>query len=58
MMRHFWAQNGPFASNKFFFGKLLILVLSTYYPLSLRTIFKKGFQRIQSYRDAQFLGTK
>ena len=29
-MRHFWAKNGPFASNKIFFWKLLISFSSTY----------------------------
>ena len=55
-MRHFWAQNGPFAS--IFFGKLLISFSSTYQPLSLDKILKTFFQRIQSYNDAQFLGPK
>ena len=25
-MHHFWAQNGPFAPNKKFFGKLFTLI--------------------------------
>ena len=54
-MRHFWTQNGPFAPNKLFFGKLLISFSSTYQPLSLCKILKKFFQWIQSYEDAQFL---
>ena len=29
-MRQFWAQNSPFAPNKFFFGKLSISLSSTY----------------------------
>ena len=29
-MCHIWAQNGPFAPNKIFFGKLLISFSSTY----------------------------
>ena len=29
-MYHFWAQNGPFVPNKFFWGKLLILFSSIY----------------------------
>ena len=57
-MCHFWAQNGAFATNKFFLGKLLIAFSSTYKPLSLCKIFKKLFQWIQSYEDAQFLGPK
>ena len=37
-MYHFWAQNGPFAPNKTFLGKLLRSFSSTYYSLSLRKI--------------------
>ena len=57
-MCHFCAQNGPFVPNKKFFGKLLMSFSSTYQPLSLCKIFKKFFQRIQSYEDAQFFFQK
>ena len=40
-MYHFWVQNGSFATNKFFFRKLLIPFSSTCWPLSLSKIFKK-----------------
>ena len=58
VMCHFWDQNGPFAPNKHFFGKLITSLSSTYQLLSLCKIFKTFFQRIQSYEDAQFLGPK
>ena len=57
-IHHFWAQNSPFAPNNFFFGTLSISFSSTYQPLSLCKMFKKFFQRIQSYKDVQFLGQK
>ena len=58
-MHHFGAQNGPFAPNKFFLGKLLIAFSSNYRPVSLCKIKKKkSFQQIQSYEDAEFLGPK
>ena len=56
-MRHFWAQNGPLAPNNFFW-KLLKSFSSIYWPPSLYRIFKKFFQQILSYKDAQFLGPK
>ena len=34
-MRHFWAQNGPFVMNKFFWYKPVLLPSSTYWPFSL-----------------------
>ena len=52
-MHHFWAQNGPFALNNFFYGKLLKSLSSTYYPLSLYKILKKFFKGIQSCEDVQ-----
>ena len=55
-MHHFWGQNGPFAP--IVFGKFLISLSSTYWPLSLCKILKKFFHQIQSYEDAQFLGPK
>ena len=39
-MHHFWAQNGSFAPNKFFWKKS-ISFSSTYWPLLLCKIFKK-----------------
>ena len=44
--------------TNFFWYKPLLLLSSTYWPFSLCKIFKKFFQRIQSYEDAQFLGPK
>ena len=43
---------------KFFLGKLLISLSSTYKLFSLGKILKKFFQQIQSYEDAQFLRPK
>ena len=40
------------------FLKQTILLSSTYWPFSLCKIFKKFFQRIQSYEDAQCLSPK
>ena len=58
-MHHFWAQNGPFASNNFFFGKLLISFSSlTISPFHYAKFKKKFFHQIQSYEDAQYLGPK
>ena len=48
-MQHFWAQNGPFAPNKIFFGKLLI---------SLSKILKNSASRSRVTKDVQFLGPK
>ena len=55
---HFWAQNGPFVLNKFFWYKPLLLLSSTYWPFSMGKILQKFLQRIQSYKDASFLGPK
>ena len=41
-MHHFGAQNGPFAPNKFFLGKLLVAFSSNYRPVSLCKIKKKN----------------
>ena len=49
-MRHFWAQNGSFAPNCFFWEKLLSFS-STYWPLSFCKILKKFFELIQSCED-------
>ena len=60
-MHNCWVQNGPSAPKKFFFyffGKSLLSVSSTYYPLSLCKTFKKFFQRIKSYEYVKFLGPK
>ena len=54
-MHHFWTKNGPFAPKNFFWKKLLISFLSTYWPLK---IVKKFLQQIQKYEDAPFLGPK
>ena len=47
----------PICPN-FFLRKSLITFSSTYQPLSLCKVFKKFFQWIHSYEDAQFLGPK
>ena len=52
-MHHFWAQNDPFAPNKII-NIILIYLLA---PLTVQN-FKKFFQWIQSYEDAQLLGPK
>ena len=44
--------------KQIFFGKLLISLSSTYYPLSLCKLLKTFFQQIQSYEDVQFLDPK
>ena len=46
-MCHFRAQNGP-----------LLLLSSTYWPFLMCKILQKFLQRIQSYKDASFLGPK
>ena len=57
-MWHFRAQNGPFVKNKIFMVESIIITFI--YLLALFTVqnFKKFFQWIQSYEDAQFLGPK
>ena len=52
-MCHFRAQDGPFAP--IFFLKIINIILIYLLAPSLCKIFKKFFQRIQSYEDAQFL---
>ena len=47
-----------FVLNKLFWYKSLLLLSSTYWPLSLGKILKKILQRIQSYEDAPFLRPK
>ena len=39
-MCHFWAQNGPFVLNKFFWYKSLLVLSSTYWPCTLYKILK------------------
>ena len=57
-MRYFWAPNGSFAPNKFFFWKKLISFSSIYWPLSFCKIFKKISKTIQMYEDVPFSGPK
>ena len=40
-MCHFWVRNDPFALNKFFWYKPLLLTSSTYWQFSVCKIFKK-----------------
>ena len=56
-MYYFWAQNGPFSPNKFFW-KIFNIILINLLALSLCKILEKFFQQIQSYEDAQLLGPK
>ena len=44
--------------TKFFWYKPLLLLSSTYWPFSMCKILQKFLQRIQSYKDASFLGPK
>ena len=44
--------------KKIFWYKPLLLLSSIYWPFSLGKILKKSLQRIQSYKDAPFLGPK
>ena len=57
-MCHFWAQNGPFVLNNFFWYKPLLLLSSTCWLFSLCKIYKIFLQRIQRYEDRSFLGPK
>ena len=51
-------QNGPFVMNNFFL--LQTIIITFIYLLAFFNVqnFKKFFQQIQSYEDAQFLCTK
>ena len=51
-MRHFWAQNGPFAQTRIFLEKKLLFSF-TYWPLSLSKIFLKILTA-----DREFWGPK
>ena len=55
---HFRVQNSPFILKKFFLVQTIIITFI--YLLVVFTVqnWKKKFQRIQSYEDAQFLGPK
>ena len=57
-MCHFWAPNGSFAPNKFYFWKILISFSSTYWPLSFCKILKKFLKPIQIYEDVPLSGPK
>ena len=57
-VHHFRDQNGSFAMNKSFWYKPLLLLSSTYWPISLCKILKKFFQLIQSHENVQFLDPK
>ena len=57
-MHHFWAQNRPFATNKFFWKKIFTSFLSTYWLLSLCKIWKKFFKQIQTYDSVPCWGPK
>ena len=52
------AQNGPFAPNKNFLGKIINIIFIYFLPLSLCEFFKKNLVWIQSYEDAPFLDPK
>ena len=60
-MRHLWAQNGPFALNNFFGGKIIKIIKFIFIQLLAPFIVQnilKFFQRIQSYEVVQFWGPK
>ena len=57
-MHHFWAHNDPFAPNKFFFSKIINIILIYLLAPFIVQNFKKFFQQIQSYENARFLGPK
>ena len=57
-MCHFWAQNGPFALNKFFGVQTIVITLIYLLVLFIVQNFKKFLQQIQSYDNAPFLGPK
>ena len=57
-MCHFWAQNGPFATNKNFLGKIFdIIFIYLLVPFTVQNL-KKFLQQIQSYEDVPFFGPK
>ena len=55
-MHNFLVQNGPFAP-KFFWKIINIILIYLLAPFIVQN-FKKFFQQIQSYEDAQILGPK
>ena len=57
-MCHFWAQNGPFALNKFFGVQTIVISLIYLLVFFIVQNFKKFLQQIQSYDNAPFLGPK
>ena len=60
-MCHFWAQNGLFAPNKFFFLEKIINIIFIYLfgPFHCAKFQKKKLlQQIQSYEYAPFVGPK
>ena len=57
-MCHFRAQNGPFVMNNFFWYKPLLFTFICLLAIFIVQNLEKLLQRIQSYEDAPFLGTK
>ena len=56
-MCHFRVQNGPFAPNKIFLVQTIITFIDLLALFIVQNL-KKFLQRIQSYEDVPFLGTK
>ena len=53
-MCHFWAQNGPFVLNNFFFVQTIIITLIYLLALFIVQNLKKFLQQIQSYGKYHF----
>ena len=54
-MHHFWAQNGPFAPNNFFWKIINIILIYLLAPFIVQN-FKKILPANPDLEDAQFLG--
>ena len=57
-MSHFGAQNSPFILNKIFLAQAIIITFLYLLTLFIVQNQKKFLQRIQSYKDAPFLGSE
>ena len=56
-MYHFQAQNSPFVLNKILLVQAIIITFIYLLALFIMQNLKKFLQPIQSYEDAQFLGS-
>ena len=59
-MHHFWAQNGSFTPNNYFFLKKIINIIFIYIlaPSILQNLKKKFLESMQSNEDVPFSGPK